>query len=178
MSEKKKKEPKYYIEKTWKMDCWLALHQRLCWLMFAALAVGGTLLIVTLLPRESASYGVIVLAFLLMFGYQWAAASCTRAMNGWILKQNAKTVSSQDCLHFLEQLEKRLPAMKKKEMAYRLTVARGSLLFATGKRQEGIDLLEGFDRCWDESQKEQIAHIIQDMKNKMAQPAEKKDENP
>ena len=178
MSEKKKKEPKYYYEKTWKLDCWLALHQKQIWLLCAALAIALGVLVMQLLPPVSARTGVIILAILLMLGYQWAARAPHRALNGWTIKCNQKEKTPEDFLSFLNALEKKLPAMKKKEMAFRLTQVRAFLLFLTGKQQEGIDLLENFDGCWDEKMKRQIAEDIRQLKEKMGQTPDNEEDHP
>ena len=177
MSEKKKKAPSYTNEKRWKFDCRLALHQRLCWLIFAALAVGGGLLIMTFAPQSVSAYATIALALILMIGYQWAAQSPNRALNGWAFRNNEKTIAPQDALDYLDLLEKKLPTMKKKEMAFRLTEMRGFLLFLTGKQQEAIALLEGFDRCWDQDQRQRLAEHIRLFKEKTAKTDEEKEEN-
>lgn len=178
MSEKKKKEPKYYTEKTWGLDCRLALHQRLIWLLCAVLAIALGVLIMQLLPPVSARTGVIILAMALMLGYQWAARAPQRAMNGWIIQYNEKKVQPQAVLDYVEQLEKRLPAMKKKEMAFTLTEARAIMMFRTGKQQEALALLEGFDRCWDKDQRQRLVGHIAVLKEKMGQTPDEKEENP
>ena len=68
--------------------------------------------------------------------------------------------------------------MKKKEMAFRLTQVRAFLLFLTGKQQEGIDLLENFDGCWDEKMKQQIAEDIRKLKEKMGQTPDNEEDHP
>ena len=177
MSEKKKKEPKYYIEKTWKMDCWLALHQRLCWLIFAILAIGGGALFMLCVSDSIAYYGVFVLAVILMLGYQWTSQAPIRALNGWFIKRKQGKAAPCDVLSFLDALEKKLPAMKKKEMAFSLTEGRAVMLALTGKPREGIDLLENFNLCWDEAQRQRIAEDILKIKEETGYTPEEKEEN-
>lgn len=176
MSEKKEKQ--HYSKKTWKLDCWFALHQRLCWLFCAAIAIGGSMLIMSFLPETISTYVIIALALALMIGYQWMGRSPNRALNGWAIKCNQKEKAPEDFLLFLNALEKKLPAMKKKEMAFRLTQVRAFLLFLTGKQQEGINLLENFDGCWDEKMKQQIADDIRQLKEKMGQTPDNEEDHP
>ena len=124
MSEKKK-EPKYYNEKTWKLDCRLALRQRACWVVCAAAAIGGGALIMRCFPQGTAHWVIIVWALLLMTGYQWVSRAPVRALSGWMGQRNAGETDRQAALSYVEALEKKLPGMKRKEMAFLLTNARG-----------------------------------------------------
>lgn len=173
----KNREKQYYNEKTWALDCRLALMQKPIWLLCAVLALLGGWLIMHFMPEDTAHFGIIALALLLMIGYQWAAKAPGRALSGWIVKHNQREATPREILSFLDALEKKLPAMKKKEMAFTLTEMRAILMFQIGAQQEAIALLENFDRCWDESQLQRKAEHIRKMKEKMAQTADEKDEN-
>lgn len=175
MSEKKEK--KYYIEKTWALDCRLALKQQLLWVIFAVIAIGCGWMIMYFIPEDTAHYFLIALALILMVCYQWASRAPGRALAGWVVKHNQNEAAPEDVLAFADALEKKLPAMKKKEMAFTLTEVRAVMMFKTGARQEAIHLLENFDRCWDESQLQRKEEYLRRMKEKMSQAADEKEEN-
>lgn len=177
MSEKKK-EPKYYNEKTWKLDCRLALRQRACWVVCAAAAIGGGALIMRCFPQGTAHWVIIVWALLLMTGYQWVSRAPVRALSGWMGQRNAGETDRQAALSYVEALEKKLPGMKRKEMAFLLTNARGLLLFETGRQQEGIDLLRNFTDTWDDRQRQHLDKLIDRMEKEMSGQAAEGEEQP
>lgn len=159
MSEKKTRS-----DTAFRLDCFLALHQRACWIAAAALAVLGAVLIVRLVPASAGTYCTLGLAFLIMAAYRWVSAAPRRALKGWADKAKAPEEFSrrfaQDFWDYLMRMEKALPGMQKKEMAYSLTCWKAALLSALGKKQEALHLLQSFDQIWDESQREQIQKMI------------------
>jgi len=110
------------------------------------------------------------LAIALMLIYQWLAQAPLRALRGWMKKREENRALVPHALHFVVSLEKTLPAMKRKEMAYTITCAKGVLLFEAGKCQDALSLLQSFDRIWDESQREHLNSLIDQMQSLMKHP--------
>ena len=144
----------------WKMDCFFALHPRFCWLMAAGLAVMGGLLILNFVSDDISVYCFIALALLIAGGYSFLSHAAERVMDACL---NAADTAEKaaDLLPLFLQVEKALPEMKKKETAYAVTVKKGILLLRAGKREESLSLLKGFNKCWDEKQKEYLQQLIQ-----------------
>ena len=151
----------------WLRDCSLALHQRLCWLICALAAVAGALAILRFSPDDLSVYFTVALALLLMGVYQYLAKAPQRVLNDWMALRAQGAVSSGDALKYILLMEKALPSMKKKEMAYSLTCAKGVLLFESGHPREAMDLLQNFRQIWDEAQREHIHHLIEKMQAMM-----------
>ena len=144
----------------WKMDCFFARHQRLCWVLAAFLAVTGGVLTLHFLPAHAHVYGFIVLALLIAGGYYFISRSAERVMEACLQKADTPE-SARELLPLFLQVERALPEMKKKEIAYAVTVKKGLLLLRAGKREESLALLKGFTRCWDERQKEYLHYLIE-----------------
>ena len=100
------------------LDCSMALHQRLCWLICALGAVAGALAILRFIPSHLSVYFTIALAILLMLIYQWMAQAPIRALTGWLQLFSEDEVSPEEALDFLLKMEKGLSALKRKEMAF------------------------------------------------------------
>ena len=146
------------------LDRWLALHQRLCWLIVAAVAVLGAVIFVALLPVRSGTVAAFVMAVLLMLSYRWISDAPMRSVRDWGKKANAHgqftRADAEAFLDYVLRLEKALPAMKKKEMDYSLTGWKAVLLSALGRKEEALSLLRGFDRYWDAEQKTAFDSLI------------------
>lgn len=175
----KKAARKYvYNQRTWKLDCWLALHLKLCWALCAILTIGGYALIVCFLPIDTAFYCCcFVLGLAVGLGYQWANASHVRAVHGWMDHRKDSPEDLRAAFSYVELLEKKLPVMERKASAIMLVSARAILMFELGQQQEAIDLIENFDQLWDESQKEDARRLIQSFKDQMNTVPKKEEEN-
>lgn len=149
------------------LDCSFALHQRLCWLICALATVAGALAILRFSPDHLSIYFTVTLAILIMLIYQYLARAPMRAMKGWMTLRAQGGAASRAALGYILRLEKALPSMKKKEMAYSLACCKGVLLFETGRKKEALDLLANFQKTWDESQREHIRMLIQQMQDLM-----------
>ena len=147
------------------LDVFLALRQRLCWLAAAGAAVAGAVLILRFSPPRLSPYFTVALALALMLGYQWAARAPGRALAA-AYEAGKDAAGRGEALAFVLRLEKALPPMKKKEMAYQLTVVRALLLRGLGQGEEALSLLRGFTRVWDAAQREQLDELIRQMEEK------------
>lgn len=154
------KEKRAYTPFLWKMDCFFALHQRLCWLMAAGAAVLGGLLILCLVPEEYSVYAVLALALLDAGGYHFLAQSSRRVMKECLCRAESREAAAE-MLPLYERAERAMPAMKQREMAYMLTIEKGLLMLRAGRREESLSLLRGFSKCWDERQKEYLRQLIE-----------------
>ena len=143
----------------WKMDCYFALHPYLCWLMAAFCAAAGGLLILECIPADVSVYAFIGLALLVGGGYYFVSRSSERVMDA-CLQQADTGEKAREMLSLFLRVEKALPEMKKKEIAYSVTIKKGLLLLRSGQRAESLALLKGFTKCWDERQKEYLHHLI------------------
>lgn len=159
-----KKERKY-TPFFWKADCFFALHPRLCWLLAAALAVTGGLIILRAFPPDVSVYCFIALALLIAGGYYFLSRASERVMDACLYRADTPE-KAREMLPLFLQVEKALPEMKKKENAYAVTVKKGLLLLRSGKREESLALFKGFTRCWDERQKEYLRQLIQLIENR------------
>lgn len=164
-------------KKAWKkkLDAYVALRQRLCWLAAAGVAVAGEALILLFLPPRHSTYFTLALALLLMLGYQWAARAPWRALTA-AYEAGKAAEKRQAALDFVLRLEKALPAMKKKEMAYQLTVIRALLLHGLGRKEEALSLLRGFTQIWDAAQREQLEDLIRQMEGKSVPSPDREEE--
>ena len=153
-----KKERKY-TPFFWKADCFFALHPYLCWGMAAGLAVIGGLAILRFAPATVSVYCFIALALVIAGGYSFLSRASERIMDE-CLNQSDTPEKAAAMLPLFLLVEKALPEMKKKETAYAVTVKKGILLLRAGKREESLILLKGFNKCWDEKQKEYLQHLI------------------
>ncbi len=161
-------------EKALRRDAFLALHQQHCWVTVAGAAVLGAYLILRFCKNE-AVVPTIVLALSLAAVYQWAGHAPDRALRGWIEKANNEHCFA-DALCFAETLSDALPAMKKKEMAYSLTVTRAVQLANLGRLQEALELAQGFGQTWNSAQKEQLSTLIQNLQRALARQAQREKE--
>lgn len=153
------KKNRKYTPLFWKMDCFFALHQGLCWGIAAICAVAGGLLILSCIPADINVYCFIALALLIAGGYYFLSRASERVMDECLERADSREAAEKILPLFL-QVEKALPEMKKKEMAYAVTVRKGILLLRAGKRAESLALLKGFTKCWDEGQKEYLRQLI------------------
>ncbi len=166
MSEKKQDDLRMF-----RLDCFLALHQRSCWAAAAVLAVAGALIIVRTVSGSALTYAALALAFLLMAAYRWAAGAPARAIRKWSgCVQSKEAGAEKKMLDFILALEKTLPSMKKKEMNYTLTGWKAVLMNALGQREEALELLKGFDQYWDRSQRDQFDALIRKIEGKNDSP--------
>ena len=58
-------------EAFFRLDCFLACHQRLCWICAAALTVTAAFLVVRFALGQTGMYWTVGLALLIMAGYAW-----------------------------------------------------------------------------------------------------------
>ena len=157
------KEPKPRSERAFQWDQWMATHQILCWLIAAALAVIGAVIIVWLAPASVGTYATIALAILLMLAYRWAANAPIRSMQEWVRRLRAKEPTRDDnqaYLDYLLRLEEKLPAMQKKELAFLITLNKGYRLACLDRKEEALALLRSFDQIWDPAMQDRINELI------------------
>jgi len=165
---------KKYSDKIWRLDQFLALHQRLCWGICAFMVLLAALL--TANGQEWMIYLLLALALLLMGAYHWMRRAPVRALSGWMERRKAGTADLQAGLAFVLKMEKALPSMLRKELAFLLVNVKAIFLFDTGSREEALSLLENFTDTWDESQRENIRNNIRKMREIMGHQAREKEE--
>ena len=165
-------------EGAFQLDQWMALHQRLCWLMAAALAVVGAVIVVWLVPASAGTYVTIALALLLMLGYRWAAGAPMRSLRGWARRmadametgrEPEWRETSKAFLDFLLALEQKLPAMQRRELAFAITTNKAVLLSVLGRQEEALSILRSFDLIWDKSQTQRIQELMDAIEKQAAE---------
>lgn len=142
-------------------DPFLALHQRLCWMVMVVLIVGAAVLIRQFAGPQESLYFTVALLFFFMLLYNWCALAPRRAMRAVLTEARNDQTKWQSALDFILRLEKALPVMKRKEMAFELTVYRARAMFEVGQKEEALALLRGFDKIWDPDQQDTINSMIQ-----------------
>ena len=144
------------------LDKWMAMHQRACWAIFAGTAGAGAAAILWLTPKSVGAYAAFGFAVALMLGYRWCADAPKRVLRavGKRLRIPPDGKRDAESLALMDSMEKRLPSMQKKELAFPCTVYRSALLARLRRREEALTLLRAFDRIWDASQREQIDELI------------------
>lgn len=158
----------------WKADCFFALHQRLCWL-FMALLAGLTAWRLQGIHSESTQITAIVLLIILMITvWKLLEQAPYRAAQGWMALRRIH--GPKAALAFMDRLEKKLPRMKQKEMAFFFANYRAFLLFETGRQQEAIDLLKNFKAIWNDEQKKMLQTNIDGLERIMQEQAGKQEE--
>ena len=154
-------------ESLFRLDCFLALHQRLCWAAAAAVTLLGAVLIVGLIPREAGLYVIFVFGLMVVGVYAWASRAPGRALRQWMLRcRGGGKARWEEGLSYLQRLEKALPAMKKREMLFDLTCTQAVLLDALDREEAALSLLKGFDKIWDPAQRETISALIHRIEGK------------
>ena len=74
-------------ETLFRLDCWMALHQRLCWLILACLAAVGVWLMTEVQNSALSDTVRTALLFAVMMGlgmaYRWSSAAPVRSLRKW-----------------------------------------------------------------------------------------------
>ena len=168
-------------EGAFQLDQWMALHQRLCWLLAAALAVAGAVIVVWLVPASVGTYVTIALALLLMLGYRWAAGAPLRSIREWARRMSDAKAAGREqerretaglFLDFLLLLEQKLPAMQRRELAFVITQNKAALLSVLGRHEEALSILRSFDLIWDKSQSQRIQELMDTIEKRAAETGE------
>ncbi len=153
----KKKEKKYSDHETlFRLDAWMALHQRLCWLILALLAVAivAALVNITWIPEQFETPVLFALMLLFLLLYRWISGAPDRSMRKWGQRmEKGNREKFQGMLDYVERLEKALPDALRRQLSYSMTGTKASLMALVGRKEEALELLRSFDQYWDESQR-------------------------
>ncbi len=148
------------------LDIWMALHQRLCWLILAALAVGSMAALVNLrfLPEMIRTALMFAVMMLLLGLYRWASGAPYRSMRKWgnRLEQGNKE-NYRSMLEYVQQLEKALPDALRRQLNHSMTGTKASLMAALGRKEEALALLRNYDQYWDKSQRTHFQSMINEI---------------
>ena len=158
-----------------RLNRFLALHQPHCWLFIGGSAVVGALAILRFFPTKVTEFSIL-LALLLYAVYLFCMQSPLRALNG--VMQGLTPWNIQEAFGFVWRLEKSLPALKRREMAFSILTAKAVLLTRIGKFDEAISLVRSFDQVWNEDQRESLNSLmrqIEEVKESIQQ--KRKEEN-
>ncbi len=148
-------------ETLFRIDIWMALHQRLCWLILAAGSIICAFLFWKLLPNPYGTYAMFALLFLLTFIYRWVSGAPYRSLQKWDDRlEGANGDKFQAMLDYVVQLEKALPDAQRRQLNVQTTGIKGALLARLGRKEEALALLRGFDQFWDESQRKGFQRLI------------------
>ncbi|MBR5430073.1 MAG: hypothetical protein IK116_06045 [Firmicutes bacterium] len=156
------KEIKPRSDRAFQLDQWMALHQRRCWLIAAGAALAGAAAIVYLAPASSRTVLIAALAMGLMLLYRWSAGAPGRAMTEWVrrLREESTPDRNREYLDFLLRMEKSLPTLQRKELAFPLLIHKSYRLNLLGRGEEALTLLRSYHQIWDPAMKERIEEMI------------------
>ena len=146
-----------------RLDTWMALHQRLCYLILAALALGlfALLGLGGLVPQQYTTPCLFAIMMGLLFLYRWMAGAPMRSLRKWAARlDKANESQNRDMLAYAQALEKALPDSARRQLNYQITTLKAALLSNLGQKEEALALLKGFDQIWDESQRTGIQKMI------------------
>ena len=167
------KEPKPRSDRAFGLDQWIALRQKQCWIVLAAAALVGAAAITYLAPKNTSTVLSVALAIGLMLVYSWVSNAPVRAIREWVRRLREETnngienpVTNQAFLDFLLLLEKTLPSLRRKELAFPIVQTKASALYHLGRKEEALALLRSFDQIWDPRQKEILDELIQKISGK------------
>ena len=144
-------------------DTWMALHQRLCYLLLAALALGlfALLGLGGFVPQQYITPCLFAVMMGLMLLYRWMAGAPMRSLRKWAARlDKANESQNRDMLAYAQALEKALPDSARRQMNYQITTLKAALLSNLGQKDEALALLKGFDQIWDASQRTGIQKMI------------------
>ena len=154
-------------ETLFRLDTWMALHQRLCWLILAVLAVGSmaALLSFRFLPEKIQTALMFAVMMLLLGLYRWASNAPYRSMRKWGNRlEKGNLEKYRGMLEYLQKLEKALPDALRRQLNHSMTGTKASLMAALGQKEEALALLRNYDQYWDKSQRTSF----QSMMNKIS----------
>ena len=143
-------------ETLFRLDTWMALHQRLCWLILAVLAVGSMAFLVSFrfLPEKIQTAVMFAVMMLMLLLYRWVSAAPYRSMRKWSQRLEAgNTGKYREMLDYLLKLEKALPDALRRQLNHSITGSKASLMAALGQKEEALALLKNYNQYWDESQR-------------------------
>ncbi|MBR3739044.1 MAG: hypothetical protein IKN04_01125 [Clostridia bacterium] len=143
-------------ETLFRLDTWMALHQRLCWLILAVLAIGvmAVLLSFRFLPEKIQTAVMFAVMMLLLTLYRWASNAPYRSMRKWGNRlEKGNLEQYRNMLDYVQKLEKALPDALRRQLSHSMTGTKASLMAALGQKEEALELLRNYDQYWDKSQK-------------------------
>ena len=143
-------------ETLFRLDTWIALHQRLCWLILAVLAVGAMAALLTFrfLPEKIQTAVMFAVMMLLLGLYRWASNAPYRSMRKWGNRlEKGNLEQYRNMLEYVQKLEKALPDALRRQLNHSMTGTKASLMAALGQKEEALELLRNYDQYWDKSQK-------------------------
>ena len=150
-------------ETLFRLDCWMALHQRLCWLILAAAAVGAvSLLIVFRFLPEKIHTALLFAVMMLILGiYRWVSGAPYRSMRKWGQRlEQGNLKMYREMLEYVQQLEKALPDAMRRQLNHSMTGTKASLMAALGRKEEALELLRNYDQYWDQSQRTNFQNMM------------------
>lgn len=143
-------------ETLFRLDTWMALHQRLCWLILAILAIASmaVLLSFRFLPEKIQTALMFAVMMLLLGLYRWASNAPYRSMRKWGNRLEKGNVEMyRGMLEYVQKLEKALPDALRRQLNHSMTGTKASLMAALGQKEEALELLRNYDQYWDRTQK-------------------------
>ena len=155
-------------ETLFRLDCRMALHQRLCWLILACLAAGCVWLMTEIQASALSSTVRTALLFAVMMGpvtaYRWSSAAPVRSLRKWSRRlEKGNLEQYRELLSYILKLEKKLPDYMRRQLNHTMTGTKASLLAALGRKDEALALLKGFDQFWDASQRAHFQKLIREI---------------
>ncbi len=152
-------------ETLFRLDCRMALHQRLCWVILACFAAGCVWLMTVVQNSAFSDTVRTALLFAIMMGlvmaYRWSSAAPVRSLRKWGQRLERGNVEQyRELLNYVMELEKNLPDFMRRQLNHTMTGTKASLLAALGRKDEAVALLKNFDQYWDVSQRENFQKMI------------------
>ncbi len=150
-------------ETLFRLDTWMALHQRLCWLILAVLAIVSmaALLSFRFLPEKIQTALMFAVMMILLTLYRWASNAPYRSMRKWGNRlEKGNMEKYRGMLEYIEKLEKALPDALRRQLNHSMTGTKASLMAALGRKEEALALLRNYDQYWDQSQRTNFQNMM------------------
>ena len=150
-------------ETLFRLDVWMALHQRLCWLILAILAFGamGALMGFKLMPEQVQTAILFGVMMLLLGLYRYVTGAPYRSLRKWSQRLEKGSMESyRGMLEYVLKLEKALPDALRRQLNHSMTGMKASLMAALGQKEEALELLRNYDQYWDKSQRTAFENMM------------------
>ncbi len=163
-------------ETLFRLDEWMALHQRLCWLILAILAFGalGALMGFKLMPEQVQTAILFGVMMLLIGLYRYVSGAPYRSMRKWGQRlEKGNMEKYRGMLEYVQKLEKALPDALRRQLNHSMTGTKASLMAALGQKEEALELLRNYDQYWDQSQRTAFQHMMDKIDGKREETEQK-----
>ncbi len=156
-------------ETLFRLDVWMAMHQRLCWLILAILAIGSMAALMGFrIMSEQIQTAVLFAVMMMLLGlYRYISGAPYRSMRKWGQRlEKGNMEKYRGMLDFMLKLEKALPDALRRQLNHSMTGTKASLMAALGQKEEALELLRNYDQYWDKSQRTAFQRMMNKIEGK------------